>query len=68
MSGLGMVAPAPGGIGTWHFMVTGTLFIYHIPEIDAKVFSIVVHSSMTLMLVVVGFISLILLPIYNRKK
>lgn len=68
MASLGMVAPAPGGIGTWHFMVIGTLFIYGIPEIEAKVFAIVVHGSMTLMLAIAGFVSLILLPLINNNR
>lgn len=68
MASFGMVAPSPGGIGTWHFLVIGTLFIYGVSNIEAKVFAIVVHGSMTLFLAITGFIALILLPILNKNK
>ncbi|PID88423.1 MAG: TIGR00374 family protein [Bacteroidia bacterium] len=68
MSSFGMVAPAPGGMGTWHFMVIQTLMIYGIQESQAYAFAITSHTSMTLMLIVVGVISLIFLPVITRKK
>ncbi len=70
LSNLGMVAPSPGGIGTWHFMVIGTLFIYKVDDLQAKAFAIATHGAVMLFLVVAGFIAMIVLPIYNdaRKK
>jgi len=63
----GMVAPVQGGIGAWHFMVIGVLIIYGISETNASAFALIVHGVQTLMLVVVGFLSLIALPIINKK-
>ena len=68
MSSFGMVAPVQGGIGAWHFMVIETLLIYGIALNDAKIFALVVHGSMTLFLVFAGFVSLILLPLFNKKN
>ncbi len=68
MASFGMVAPVQGGIGAWHFMAIGTLLIYQVPEVEAKAFALIVHGSMTLLLVVVGFISLLALPVYNGQK
>lgn len=68
LSSFGMVAPIQGGIGAWHFMIIGTFVIYNIDFVDAKFFALVAHSSQMLMLLVVGCISLILLPIFNKKK
>lgn len=64
----GMVAPVQGGIGAWHFMVIGALMVYGIPEGDGKAFALVVHGATTLMLIVLGFISVAVLPIINNKQ
>lgn len=68
LASLGMVAPSPGGIGTWHFMAIGTLFIYKVPELEAKAFAIATHGAQTLFLMIAGFICLTMLPIFNKKK
>ena len=68
----GMVAPAPGGIGAWHFMVIETLLIYSkimdtpITREDAGAFAFAVHGSMTFMIIIAGFISLMILPLINK--
>ncbi len=69
MASFGMVAPSPGGIGTWHFMVIETMAVYGIAkEPDASAFALAVHGSMTLFMIVIGFVSMVLLPILNKNK
>jgi len=69
MASIGFVAPSPGGIGTWHFMVIETLVIYGIAkDPDANAYALVVHGSSTLFLIIVGLISLMLIPILNKNK
>jgi hypothetical protein len=68
MSAFGMMAPVQAGIGPWHFMVMATLVIYGIQPADGKIFALVAHSSSNLSLLIGGVISLILLPVVNRKK
>ena len=68
MSAFGMVAPSPGGMGTWHFMVIQTLIIYGVKESDAYAFAITAHTSTTLMMIVMGVLSVIFLPIVNRRN
>lgn len=68
MSAFGMVAPSPGGIGTWHFMVIQTLMVYGVSKTDAGAFAFASHESMTLMMIIIGVLSIILLPIINKKK
>jgi len=67
MSAFGMVAPSPGGIGTWHFMVIQTLMIYGVDKADAGAFAFASHESMTLMMIIVGVLSIVFLPVVNRK-
>lgn len=68
MSAFGMVAPSPGGIGTWHFMVIETLFVFGISKADGYAFAIAAHGSITLMVIIIGVASVILLPIVNKKN
>jgi len=69
MAGLGMVIPVPGGIGAWHWLVTRTLFVYGVTiEPSGNAFALVAHTSTSLLLIIIGFFSLILLPIINKKR
>ncbi|MGV8136224.1 MAG: lysylphosphatidylglycerol synthase transmembrane domain-containing protein [Mangrovibacterium sp.] len=63
----GMVAPVQGGIGAWHFMVVQSLFVYGVAKSDGVVFAFLAHSAMTVMLIVVGLLSLLALPFINRR-
>ncbi len=64
----GMVAPAPNGVGAYHFMTIQALLIYGVAEEKAATFALIVHGVQTLILVVAGFISFILVPIVNKDK
>lgn len=64
----GMVVPVQGGIGAWHFLVAGALVVIGINDQDARAFALIVHTSQTIMIVVLGIISTALLPIVNQKK
>lgn len=69
MSSLGMVAPSPGGIGTWHFMAIETLILYGIQKYpDANAFAFAAHGAMTLFILILGLISIVLLPIVNKSE
>jgi uncharacterized protein (TIRG00374 family) len=64
----GMVAPAPNGMGAWHFMTIQTMVIFGVLEGDARLFALVVHGIQMVMLIIFGVISLIGLPIVNRNR
>lgn len=66
LASFGMVAPVQGGIGAWHFMVEKALGLYAIESTNGKIFALLAHSSMNLMVVVCGAICLILIPVINR--
>jgi uncharacterized protein (TIRG00374 family) len=69
MGGLAMIAPVPGGIGAWHFMVYETLAIYGVAvNPSGAAFAFAVHGAMTLMLIVVGAASLFFLPFVNKVE
>jgi glycosyltransferase 2 family protein len=64
----GMLAPAPNGVGAYHFMLSQTLILYGIAVEKALVFALVVHGIQTLLIVFAGIVSLILLPLVNKQK
>lgn len=64
----GMVAPVQGGIGAWHFMVVQSLFVYGVTKPDGMIFALLAHSTMTAMYIVIGLLSLLVLPFINRKR
>jgi len=63
----GMAAPVQGGIGAWHFMVIEGLALYGIDKADGQVFALLAHGSTTVMLIVFGLISLLVLPFVNER-
>jgi glycosyltransferase 2 family protein len=68
MASFGMVAPVQGGIGAWHFMAREALALYGVPYENGIIFAFVAHSSMTIMIIVIGIISLLVLPFINRRN
>lgn len=68
LASFGMVAPVQGGIGAWHFMAIEALALYAIPKGNAAIFAFVAHGSSTSMIIIVGIISLLILPFINRRE
>ncbi|MDR2910389.1 MAG: flippase-like domain-containing protein [Bacteroidales bacterium] len=68
MASFGMVAPVQGGIGAWHFMAKEALALYGVSNENGIIFAFVAHSTMTLMIIIIGIISLLVLPFINRRN
>ncbi|GAF01726.1 hypothetical protein JCM21142_340 [Saccharicrinis fermentans DSM 9555 = JCM 21142] len=68
LGSLGMVAPVQGGMGPWHFMVIATLQMYGVSENEGAAFALIVWSSINAMIVVLGIVSMIILPLINRHQ
>ncbi len=63
----GMVAPVQGGIGAWHFMAIEALALYGVTYENGVIFAFVAHASSTVMIILVGLISMMILPFINRR-
>lgn len=64
----GIVIPSPGGLGTYHFLVIACLTMYGISSDDALSYANINFFSLVLGCnVLLGVMSLILLPILNRN-
>ncbi|MBT8229432.1 MAG: flippase-like domain-containing protein [Saprospiraceae bacterium] len=66
---LGMVFPSPGGMGSYHLLVSQALIIYGINNADAFSFSNIIFFTIQLFGVILfGIIFLIILPLVNKKS
>lgn len=65
---IGMTIPVQGGIGTYHFMVAQGLTAYAIDRADGLAYATIIHSSQTLVILVIGSISLFLLMLPSLQK
>ena len=64
---LGIVIPAPGGIGSYHYLVTLALVVIGLDKSIGFSFATIVHTSQTIMLLMSGLIGLVYFSIARRK-
>ena len=63
-----MIAPVQAGIGPYHAMVAGTLYVYGLSFKQGTDFAFIAHTSINLYLAIFGFITFIILIFYNKKR
>jgi uncharacterized protein (TIRG00374 family) len=68
IGGIGMTAPVQGGIGTYHLLVSKALLIYGLSEMDGIVFATLVHTTQTVLLIILGGASMISLFFFTKPK
>lgn len=68
LASFGMVAPVQGGFGAYHFMATEALNLYGVEKVNGEIFALVAHESTTFMIIIIGIISLLILPFINRRN
>lgn len=64
---IGMIV-TQGGIGAYHALVQKTLLLYNVDVSTGLAFSWILWLAQTLLVIVLGFLSLILLPVFNNNK
>ena len=62
------IAATNGGIGSYPEAVVLAFLLFNIPEDPSRAFGWIMWTSQTLMVIIFGGMSLIYLPIFNRKK
>jgi hypothetical protein len=66
---LGWVAPVPGGLGAYHFLLSLALLnMYAIPWEHGVVFATISHETQAVMMIVLGFLSLASVMLAGKKK
>ena len=68
VGGLGMTAPVQGGIGAYHWIVTQGLLMFGIEATDGLSYATLVHTSQTLLVILTGAISFLMLSVFNKKS
>ncbi len=68
LGGIGMTAPVQGGIGTYHLLVSQGLLLYSLSETDGLVYATMSHTVATLLLIILGAISMISLFFFVKNK
>lgn len=62
------IAATNGGIGSFPEAVVIAFTLFNLPEDPSRAFGWIMWSTQTLVIIILGGLSLIYLPIYNRKK
>lgn len=69
MGSVGIVAPVPGGIGAYHFIVITTLSVLFLVEpATATSFAYISHTSQGVLICILALWAVIMLFLRNRKK
>jgi uncharacterized protein (TIRG00374 family) len=58
---------SPGGLGAYPYAIASVFFLYGIPKEIGTAFGYLVWTSQTLLTIVLGILSYILLPVLNKK-
>ena len=62
-----VVVPTPNGAGPWHFAIISMMVLYGVTQSDAGMFALIVHTSQTALVAILGVIGLMMLK-NNKKK
>ncbi len=64
---LGIVFPSPGGMGSYHFLISQALILYGVNGFEAFTFANILFFAIVIFCnILLGLISLIMLPILNK--
>jgi uncharacterized protein (TIRG00374 family) len=68
MGGIGMAFPTPAGVGSYHYFMTQALLLYAVPEVPAKEFAFLLHSSQVLMALGTGVLALLISQMLIKRQ
>ncbi|MFD2933347.1 lysylphosphatidylglycerol synthase transmembrane domain-containing protein [Spirosoma flavum] len=64
---LGMAAPTPGGIGSFHLLVGQVALLYGLTSQDGQILATFIHGVSTIMIIILGILSLLVM-LFRRNK
>ena len=65
---IGMSAPVQGGIGAFHYLVASALLIYGISKEDGVSYALLLHTSQSLTVIIIGGISFVISLLIGKNK
>ena len=63
---IAVVVPTPNGAGPWHFAIISIMLLYGVSSTDAEAFALIVHSTQTLLVALLGIYALVMLQFEKR--
>lgn len=66
---IGMILPTPGGIGSFHLLIVGSLVSYGVSQDVSNFFALIFHSAQYLTTWIIGFFTafIFLIVLYRRR-
>ncbi|AQG82542.1 lysylphosphatidylglycerol synthase transmembrane domain-containing protein [Spirosoma montaniterrae] len=64
---LGMAAPTPGGIGSFHLLVGQVALLYDLSSQDGQVLATFIHGVSTVMIIILGVLALLFVLLRGNK-
>ena len=61
-----VVVPTPNGAGPWHFAIISMMVLYGVSQSDAGMFALIVHSSQTALVALLGVVGLMMVKVKKR--
>jgi len=69
LGSFGIVIPSPGGMGTYHFLVTAGLMLYGVNGADGFSFANILFFTIQIFgNIIFGILAMVMLPFLNRGK
>ena len=65
---LGIVIPAPGGMGSYHYLVTLAMVVLGVEKSIGLSFAFIVHTSQTAMLLTAGLVGLVYFSFAKKRQ
>jgi len=62
-----VVVPTPNGAGPWHFAIISMMVLYGVTQSDAGMFALIVHTSQTALVAILGVIGLMMVKTDKKK-
>jgi len=64
---LGMAAPTPGGIGSFHLLVGQVALLYGLTTQDGQILATFIHGVSTIMIIILGILALLVVLLRRNK-
>jgi uncharacterized protein (TIRG00374 family) len=68
LGGIGMATPVQGGIGAFHYLMSAGLLLYGIPENDGIFFALLLHTTNSVAIMILGLISFFISMVIPKRK
>lgn len=62
-----VVVPTPNGAGPWHFAIISMMVLYGVTQSDAGMFALIVHTSQTALVAILGVIGLMMVNTEKKR-